>query len=164
MPVAQECRSCEDISLKRKAFCTIFLCVSGEWRRIEDPFIRTSRHDRVRVPDAKNFDALSMRPCGRRSLRSWKDRYLFASLIRVTHMKCSNARDTWLSWYLLLALLAANSCPTLPGKTNVRPWKRITYVYFELYINSHIRVTKLVEKIQQEKINRLCVRVCTRRY
>lgn len=82
MPVAQECRSCENVSLECRAFCvaTIFLCVSGEWRRIEDPFIRASRHDRFTFPDTRNFDVLSMRPYERRSLRSWKDRYLFASL------------------------------------------------------------------------------------
>jgi len=81
MSIAQEWRSCENVSLECRAFCvaTIFLCVSGEWRRIEDPFIRVLRHDRLTFPDTRNF-VLSMSPYECRSLRSWKDRYLFASL------------------------------------------------------------------------------------
>lgn len=40
---------CENVARKRRIpyAATIFLCIlSEEWRRIEDPFICTSRHDR----------------------------------------------------------------------------------------------------------------------
>jgi len=94
MPVAQERHSCENVSLERRAFCmSTFLCVSGEWRRIEDPFIRTSL--RVRVPDAKNFDG-ALDAFMRTSLPTFVKGPLSISLVaRVAHMKCSNARDTW---------------------------------------------------------------------
>lgn len=93
---------------------------------------------------------------------------LFASLIRVMHMKCSNARDTWLS-YLLLALLAANKIivrRTLPGKTS-DPTMETNYIYYtsNLYKFTHVRSTRLVKEIEREKNHSfMCASLRARRY
>lgn len=70
----------ETFPRERRAFCvaTIFLCVSEEWRRIENPFICTSSHDHfVFTFSTRGISTLDA-PVWMSSVTyiyMWKDRY-----------------------------------------------------------------------------------------
>jgi len=157
MPVAQERRSCENVSLERRAFCTsTFLCVSGEWRRIEDPFIRTSRHDcfAFAFPTRGISMALPMCPCERRSLRSWKDRYLLVLLhvSRIWNVVTRVTRDSRdiFCWPFSRRIIKRRM---FPDKMSVT-WKRFLF----RPINNLLTFDRRIEK---KTVIHLSVYLCT---